>query len=442
MKIKAIVSIILILTPVILAQQGEKIVVNLEKAINIALENNYDLKTSNLNKRIAYEKVDETWGTAVYPDVRGSVNYRRALKKGVFTIDAPGFSGTFPIGTDNTLTTTLSFTQNIFAGAVFIGAQAAEIYARIADHQVAATEQEIRFQVKSAWFGILVTKEVLKVAQANLAQAEDNLKNTKIKYDAGLVPEYDLVRAKVAVETAKPELEQANNALKLTKDALKNIMGLSYTMEIDVTDTLVYNDMPLSDFDLVVEKMFKYNPNIKQLEQGIELRKKAVGVYKSEYLPSLKAYGAWNIESQENDSRGIGSWRFNNSINLGLELSVPIFNGWSTDSRVRQAELEVKIAQENLKKTKEGYATQIKETILKIDNQKEKLKAYTEAVKQAELAYSLAETRYKSGVGTQLEIIDSQTGVARAKYNYLNGVYEYYLLLSKLENLSGKESGE
>ncbi|MBK6680037.1 MAG: TolC family protein [Ignavibacteriales bacterium] len=424
------------------AQPSEKVIVDLNKAISIAIENNYDLKTGRLNKDIAYEKVEETWGTAVYPELKGSVNYRRALKKGVFTIDAPGFSGTFPIGTDNTLTATLSLSQNIFAGGIFIGAQAAEIYAKIADHIVDATELELKYQVKAAYFGVMVTKEVLEVASANLSQAEDNLKNTQIKYDAGLVPEYDLVRAKVAVQTAKPELEQAKNSNQITRDVLRNIMGLSYNVEVEVSDSLNYKDLTIDEFELVVEKMFRFNPVVKQLEQTINLREKAVGVYQSEFLPSLRAYGAWNVESQENDERSIGSWRFNNSINLGLELSVPIFNGWSSKSRVTQAELEVKIARENLKKTKEGLATQLRETTLKIANQKEKLKAYTEAVSQAELAHSLANIRYTAGVGTQLEVIDAQVGVTRAKYNYLNGVYEYYLLIANLEKLSGKESGE
>lgn len=442
MYYKRLLIFTILLSFIVTAQKGDTVVIDLQKAITIALENNYDLKTGLLNREIAYEKVEETWGQAVYPEIRGSVNYRRALKKGVFTIDAPGFSGTFPIGTDNTLTTTLSLSQNIFAGAVFIGAQAAQIYAKIADHTVAATAHEIKYAVKSAWFGVLLTKEVLKVAEANLFQAQDNLKNTQIKYDAGLVPEYDLVRAKVAVETAKPEVEQAQNAIRITRDALRNLMGLPFNTEVVVTDSLTYSELISTDLDESLEKMMRFNPVLKQLEETINLREKAVGVYKSEFLPSLKAYGAWNIESQENDDRGLGSWRFNNSINLGLELSVPIFNGWSSESRVTQAEIEVKIASENLKKAKEGFATQLKETLLNIANQKEKLKAYTEAVKQAELAFSLAQTRYQAGVGTQLEIIDAQVGVSRAKYNYLNGVYEYYLLNAKLENLAGKDTVE
>ncbi len=442
MHFKRLLIVYILMQTVAFAQKGDTVAVDLQKAISIALENNYDLKTGLLNREIAYEKVEETWGQAVYPEIRGSVNYRRALKKGVFTIDAPGFSGTFPIGTDNTLTTTLSLNQNIFAGAVFIGAQAAEVYAKIADHTVAATAQEIKYAVKSAWFGVLLTKEVLKVAEANLFQAQDNLKNTQIKYDAGLVPEYDLVRAKVAVETSKPEVEQAENAIRITQDALRNLMGLPFNTEVVITDSLTYSELISTGLDESLERMLRFNPVLKQLEETIKLREKAVGVYKSEFLPSLKAYGAWNIESQENDTRGIGSWRFNNSINLGLELSVPIFNGWSSASRVTQAEIEVKIAGENLKKAKEGLSTQLKETLLNIANQKEKLKAYTEAVKQAELAYSLAQTRYKTGVGTQLEVIDAQVGVSRAKYNYLNGVYEYYLLNAKLENLAGKDTVE
>ncbi|KAA0245431.1 MAG: hypothetical protein EDM75_15330, partial [Chlorobiota bacterium] len=96
MYYKRLLIFTILLSFIVTAQKGDTVVIDLQKAITIALENNYDLKTGLLNREIAYEKVEETWGQAVYPEIRGSVNYRRALKKGVFTIDAPGFSGTFP----------------------------------------------------------------------------------------------------------------------------------------------------------------------------------------------------------------------------------------------------------------------------------------------------------------------------------------------------------
>lgn len=421
------------------AQEGTKTILDLEKAIKLALDNNYDHKIAKYNKLIADEQVTEAWGSAVFPEIKGLVNYRRALKKGVFVIDAPGFSGTFPIGTDNTLTSTLSLKQTLFSGAAFIGIRAAEVFADMQKYYVEVSESQVKYQVKEAYYLTLLSKEVVDLSLANLNRAKDNLKNTESLHKAGLVADYDLVRAKVQVQMLEPQYEEALNSLTNAENALKLATGLEIRSAIEIKDKITFIDGLVTDYDLYVSEMRRTNPVLKAQQEEINLRDAAVSVYFAQHFPTLAAFGNWNVEAQENDDRSIGDWRFNNSVTLGLELQIPIFNGWQTSAKVSQAELEHKIAQENLKKTRDILTNRLEATILKIENSRAKVKSYSEATTEAELAFSLSEKRFNSGVGTQLEVIDSQLGVTSAKFNYLSAIYEYLMAVTTLEQLLNRE---
>ncbi len=435
-----IVIALLLMTTILTAQNSnDTLYLDLDKAVEIALKNNNDLKIARFNKDIADEKVDEAWGGAVYPEIKGSVNYRRALKKGVFTIEAPGFSGTFPIGTDNTLTTSLSIYQNIFSAAVFIGVSAAETFAKMSEKELETSRDLLKYNVKTAFNLVLLAAEVVQVNKATLANSEENLKNAEVLYKQGLVSEYDLVRARVQVQNAVPELEQAENALKTSMSTLKYVLGFEDGEKIAVTGKLTYEEQEFTDLNSYFEHIMANSPLILQKMLNVKLRDQAVSAYFADHFPTINAFGSWNIEAQENDSRSFPTWRYINSVNIGLELKIPIFNGWRTTSRINQAQLERDIAKETLHKTKKDLRNRLEETLLKISNQKEKIKAYKSGLEQAELAYNISKKRFSEGLATQLEIVDALLGVSRAKFNYLNGIFEYKTAIAALEQLLSKE---
>ncbi|NUM71953.1 MAG: TolC family protein [Ignavibacteriaceae bacterium] len=437
---KRILIALVLITSVVTAQNSnDTLYLDLGKAVEIALKNNNDLKIARYNKDIADEKVDEAWGGAVYPEIKGTVNYRRALKKGVFTIEAPGFSGTFPIGTDNTLTSSLSIYQNIFSAAVFIGVSAAETFAQMSEKELEASRDAVKYNVKNAYNLVMLAQEVVEVNKVTLANSEENLKNAEVLYKQGLVSEYDLVRARVQVQNAIPELEQAENAYKTAMSTLKYVLGFEDGEKIAVTGRLVYEEAEFTDLDSYFEHVMNNNPMLLQSMLNIKLRDQAASAYFADHFPTINAFGSWNVEAQENDSRSFPSWRYVNSINVGLELKIPIFNGWRTTSKINQAQLEYKIAQETLLKTKKGLRNKLEETLLKINNQKDKIKAYRSGLEQAELAYNISKKRFSEGLATQLEIVDALLGVSRAKFNYLNGIYEYKSAIAALEQLLSKE---
>ena len=106
-----------------------ELVLDLNKCIELALEKSHDLKLAKLESEKADEQITEAFGSSVLPDIKGTVDYRRGLKLGEIIIDIPGFSGSFPQGTENTLSVGVTVDQPLFTGAVFFATRIANVYA-------------------------------------------------------------------------------------------------------------------------------------------------------------------------------------------------------------------------------------------------------------------------------------------------------------------------
>jgi outer membrane protein TolC len=421
----------------------EPVNLDLQKCIDLAIDYNHDLKLARLEQMKAEEQVDEAWGSSVFPKINGFAEYNRALKRGVIIIDIPDFpefGGSFPQGTENTLTFGATLEQPLFTGAVFLAVRVAKTYAEIQEKFVDATEDEVIVNVNKAYYSVLLAEEVVDLAEMNLSFAEDNLKNTEAMFNAGIVPEYDYVRAKVQVQNLIPELQQAENSYLLSRNLLKLVTGLPLESEIVINDSLYLLEISLTDAEEYDKEMLQRNHSLKQLELQIALRDDAVSYEFTKHFPELYFTGSWQAQAQENDPRAFNRWRYNNSVYIGLNLKIPIFDGFQTTSKVEQARIELYKAREQYDKTVKVLKNDLEDVLLSIDQTRKKLDSYKATIEQAELAYDIAQKRYASGVGTQLETIDAMVSLTRSQVNYYNTVYDYHILHAQLNQLLAKEN--
>lgn len=430
---KLLLAFIIFTTPAAFGQN--KLVLDLNKCIELALEKSHDLKLAELEKEKAEEQVDEAFGSAVLPDIKGSVDYRRAIKRGEITIETPFFSGSFPQGTENTLSVGVTVDQPLFTGAVFFATKIANVYAEITQKSYYSSKAALIKDVKRAYYSLLVSRQFLELSNITLEAAKDNLKDTEAMYKAGIAPEYDYIRANVQVQNILPELERAQNSIVLAENSLKLVIGLNLEQQIEIKDSLVFNKIDVENYEnssLILEEK---NFTLQQLRLQIELMDKAASYEFSKHFPELYFFGGWMASAQENDPRPFSDWRYKNSVYVGLNLKVPIFNGWQTTSKVDQAEIDFLKAQEEYERTDKFLKNQLENILLNIDEKLFQIDAYSATIEQAQTGYDIALKRYSSGIGTQLENIDSLVELTRAKINYLNAIFEYYDLHAQLEEL-------
>ena len=411
---------------------------NLEKSIDLAIIKNHDLKIAKLEYERADEQITEAFGLSVLPKIKGVVNYRRAIQRGEITLETPFFSGSFPQGTINTFTIGATLEQPLFTGAVFYATRISKVYAEISEKGYYSSQATLIKDVKRAYYAYLLAKEFKNLSLVTLEAAEDNLKNSRALFEAGIAPEYDLIRSKVQVQNILPEVEQAKNSIKVAKNSLRYVLGLDLTQPFIVEDSLVFAELTTDDYETSSQIMNNQNFTLQQLKLQIELQDKAVSYEFSKHFPELFLTGGWQASAQENE-RAFNSWRYINSVYVGLNLKVPIFNGFQTTSKVQQAKIEMMKAEEEFVKTDQLFKNQLDNLLLRIEETKNKISAYAATINEAQLGHDISVKRYSNGLGTQLENIDALVALTRAKINYLDAIFTYYDLHANLEALLASE---
>jgi outer membrane protein TolC len=215
-------------------------------------------------------------------------------------------------------------------------------------------------------------------------------------------------------------------------------MGISLDTDVQIMDSLSYFKMDKPDFDEGLDQVYTQNELIKQMELQAELQDLNKSYQFTEHLPKLTLNALFQSQSQEEDNRAVNDWRFFNSLSVGMTLKVPIFKGFTIDSKVEQAELDYKIAVEGLAATKKSIRNEFENLLLAIEKDEEQIEAYKAAVDESQRGYDIAVKRFNSGLGTQLEVTDAQLVYTNAAINLLQSVHEYYVAHARLEHLLGQ----
>jgi outer membrane protein TolC len=169
----------------------------------------------------------------------------------------------------------------------------------------------------------------------------------------------------------------------------------------------------------------------------VEVNDAIVGVERSEYLPSLAAFGNYQWQAQRNQW-GVSTQDFIASAQIGLSLSMNVFTGLQTNARVDQARVDVRKAEEQAAGLELALRTEVEAVILRLRTARERLLAQERTVEQARKGYRIATTRYTSGSGTQLEVNDAQLALTRASVNRIQSVYDYLEASADLDQLLGR----
>lgn len=437
-----IISVILILFAISNYAQENIIHLNLNKSLEMALEGNHDIKKASLNHEKAEEQVRQAYGSSLFPSIEGSGNYSRAIKKPVFVFDFMGSSQTFEVGSDNSLTFQVNAEQPLFTGAMFLAVRIAETFADISEKNENYTKVDMISKVKEAYYTILLSKNMIRLSEFQLKRAEENKNNTESMYNAGLVAEYDYIKAKVQYQNSIPALSNSKTQYHLAENNLKILLGLELNQKIVINDSLSFSPKLIPNFEDGLDITLSQNQLIQQAELDAEMKDLVASYEFTKHFPELNAFGNWQTQAQESDVRNFKDWRYKNSFTVGLNMRVPIFKGFTIDSQVEQAEIDHKIALEELYKTRKTLKNQYENIVANIDDTKLKIDAYRSALDEANRAYDIAKKRYETGLGTQLELTDSIVGLSRAEYNYQSSVFEYNVLLSQLDLVLGKSVNE
>jgi outer membrane protein TolC len=403
--------------------KNDTLYLTLNDAIKKALELNWDVQLAGKDIQKAEEQISEAYANA-FPRIDFTGTYTRNIKLPVlFLPPLPGFPSELEIGANNSFDAAVTLSQVIFNMKVNTAIQIAGEYSSYSKEGNRGARNDIVLSVKKAFYNILLMKKLVNVSREGYLVAKANYDNVASLYKQGVSSEYDFLRAEVQMANSEPGLIQSENNLKLAKNYIKNLLTLDINKPIDVIGDFQYEVISPEVIQSQSTEAINNNPLVKQLSIQESLLDKNVTIQRSDYFPSLAFFGQYDFQAQ-NNTFDFNNYNWAKSFALGLQLKYTLFDGFSRGSRIEEAIID----KEKIMLTRRLQAS------LNMEDAAKRIKAQEKNLEQAEKTISIAQTRYKNGVGTQLELIDTQAALTFAQTNYANAVYDFMTAKAEWEN--------
>jgi outer membrane protein len=422
-------TILILLCSIGITANAQVKILTLKDAITYALENKAEARKSRLEIENSEYKIQEIRSRAL-PQIsaNGSLTYNPILQTNVIdgaAFGAPGTTIQASFGQKWTSGAGVSLSQAIFDQSVFTGLRAAKSTREFYQINNQLTEEQVIERVANNYYSVYVQRERLTLLDSNYVNTAKVRKIVQGQFDNGLAKKTDLDRIIVKMSNIDTERQQVKNQIELQENALKFYMGMPI-------ETLF--EIPKTEFVIVPEALTEA-PNtanrtefllLKKQEELLEFQKTAI---KAEYYPTLSLVAGYNYIGQGPEvplfAKPADGVYWSDYSAIGLNLKVPIFTGFGTRAKVRQADVDIRSLQEDIKDTQlsldldyRNAKAQIENNYVTITNQKENMKLAEEIEKNTK-------NNYLQGLASLTDLLDAQNASLEAQNNYTRAILNY-----------------
>lgn len=434
---------------------GAQLTLTLDEALEIALSENPTMKVADLEIE-RYDYVRKQTLANLYPQIDASGQYTRSIVKQEM---AKGLS----FGADNTLTATGNISLALFVPAVYRQLKMNKTEMASAVEDARNSRIELVANVRTAFYNVLLAEQALSVLQESVITTQRVVDNTEVQYRSGVASEYDYITAKVQLSNLKPSVVQAENAIELSKLQLKMYLSIPEEVEIEVKGSLddMRTEVLLGADNLSTD--ISHNSSLRTLDLQRELLEHQVKLIQTQRMPTIAAFGSAvytgnDMERPDFSSMmggGTGtpeggtaeavaqastsSFWWQHPINVGLQISIPIFAGFSKTNQVRSVRNQIRQLDLQRSYAEEGVGLQIRQSINNLLTARETMLANEQTVEQAQKAYDISYTRYGAGAGTILELNSAQLQLTQAQLNYSQSIYDYLSSKAEYDKVAGTD---
>lgn len=420
------------------------------QAVEYANKNSVQVKNALLDVLIQKETNRDVTSIAL-PQINGSISVTRNIDVPVQTIPnfiAPatyqvlidegvkngngqpvtfpsgGFGNLlFPFGNPWNANAGITLSQMIFDGQVFIALKARNGTISLQQRIAELTQENIKANVYKIYYQLVAGSTQVELLDANITRLDKLKHDVQVMYDNGFTEKVDIDKLTVQVANLQTEKLKVQNMIANGYSALKLLMGMPIKDSLVLTEKL--NDEKI-DEGILEATQFKYNDRkdfqIAELTNtlnGLNVRR-----YKLSQIPTFMLVGGYSKQAQRNefDFFGKGDW-FTSSY-LGIQMKVPIFNGFSLNSKIKKAKLELQKSQNQsqaLKISIDGEVDKAKNDFIAAIST---LNFQKKNMALAEKVYEQTKKKYEIGTGSASEINAAQVDLKTAQTNYIGALNE------------------
>lgn len=296
------------------------------------------------------------------------------------------------------------------------------------------THQQIRYEVKRAYFQLELAQSAVKVLKQSVAVAEEALKLTKDNEAQGFVKHADVLEASVRYEERRNQLNEAENQQQAATEYLAHLLGMDLGTNILLTDSMT-REPALFSWNVGAEQL-EQRSDLKAIQKQIEAGENKLRSEKMKFIPRLNAFGAY--EWNDREILGMSA----NNYMVGASLTWDLFSGYKNIGSVQQASSQLDEAEYQ-------YQDYLSQSQMQLNQAKRKLELNFKQVHSSKLAKEQAAeslrirtNRFEQGLEKTTDLLIAEALASKKNLDYIQSIYNYKQAVFEMELLLEKDINE
>jgi len=414
---------------------AEVVRLTLDEAIALGLQNS----TAIASKRAAVAAAQEDLKAAkagYYPSLSAGVSYTHLFEQPKSDDIDLGAFGTIPGGylaASDPIALSVDLGQTITTfGKISSGVKLAEEGVAQAGLALEEEKRKLVVQIKQAFFGYLLAQEVLAINQETFASKEDALEVARTRFRAGVVADFEVLRAESDLESFRSNVISAANNVRIALLNALNALGIEgEDVEVELIGELAQIPVQL-DRDRLIAQAMSSKYQILSFRKNIDILKAQDSLNRSMNRPTLVAWGNYKLASGfdrvSGDNQYFEADAWDGTLTAGINLSVPIsaLLPWSKEAAaIRKSGIQLQDLELQFRSVASGVRLAVESSILKIAEEQAKIASGRKSVELAQRLYDSAVQQYEGGYISSSDLRDAQIALNSAKLGYTQAVFGY-----------------
>jgi outer membrane protein TolC len=464
---KTLLLMLLCLAQLAIGQNQEKVIHHLTaaQAADLALKQRAEVLNASIDVKNQKAFNKEITGMAL-PQVRGNIAVAKTfvipvtvlpdfISPTVYNVlenegvqDASGnpikwdgVVNTFPaqFGVPWQASLSASVQQILFQPDVFIALKAREGAMELYESQLKVVKDSVKYGVFNVYFGVLVGEKGLQYAKESQGRLQQLLKEQEQLYKNGFIEKLDIEKTTVNLNNVTTRVISIQNTVLTSYAGLKFALGIPQADSLHLVDQLTDDWIRQNVFALENDFKYEMRNEIIALQKSEALQELQVRRYKMSALPTVTAQ--WNLatsaQRQRLDFFDTGDrWFFSNV--LGMNISVPITDGWQRHNRVKQAQYSLDKTRNSVTQFKQAIDFQIINARTTLASAIAALNNQEENKVLAEKVFNSTKIKYAQGLGSSFEVLQSETDLQNALGSYYQALYNAGIARISYQRALGK----
>jgi len=296
-----------------------------------------------------------------------------------------------------------------------------------------AVLRDVALKVEEAYYALLAAQWSQKVEEENSQSADYHVRLSQARFDNGLVPRSDVLKAETGKANATLALVRARNSVRIAKGQLASAMGVKVSAPIRILDiSPADHSREVADVDNLLEEAVRSRPELHAAVAKVQVAKTAVKAAKSQWWPRISANTAYYGWQDQITPSGQSDW------SLGVGLTLPLFTGFRRKYDLAAARAEKERVRAQYETLLRGVELEVWTSYSRVLEADEAIKAATSFVASARETARLTEGEYKNGTGDMVSVIDARTALTSARDSLVQARLNWYTATAQLERAIGK----